>query len=282
MNGRTWRYDGSLEGLIVLAHRAFTEAGSSESIVDVPAAEGELFPFPDSSPHRGLPLRVVSFRDRPLSGVPPLDALDSRLTGPCRAAEAPSSELRAFSSELFDTVIRIWMSEAALELPLLRLCAYAGLHGSDVLEDYGNPDLRAVAGASRRVSREIERLCGLARFSPRDDGLLAAALEPDANIVAALLPHFARRFGHEDFALVDVRRRLAFARRDGDFESAIGAEALAFLPDEMGDDDEEVSLWRRYFEGTENPSRKNPELQCRLMPRRYWRYLPEIAKRHEV
>lgn len=243
---------------------------------------GELFPIPDSSPHRGPSLRVVSFRDRPLPGFPPLDALDSRPTGPDRAAEAPSSELRAFSGELFDIIVRIWMSEAALELPLLRLCAEAGLHGSAVLEDYGNPDLRAVAGASRRVSREIERLCGLARFSPRGDGLLAAALEPDANIVAALMPHFARRFGHEDFALVDVRRRFAFTRRDGDFESAIGVEALALLPDGMGDHDEEVSLWRRYFEGTENPSRKNPELQCRLMPRRYWRYLPEIAMRREV
>ncbi len=45
MNGRTWSYDGSLEGLIVLAHRAFAEAGSFDSIVGAPAAEGELFPY---------------------------------------------------------------------------------------------------------------------------------------------------------------------------------------------------------------------------------------------
>jgi probable DNA metabolism protein len=119
---------------------------------------------------------------------------------------------------------------------------------------------------------------GLARFSPRGDGLFSAPLSPDANIIAALLPHFARRFGNEDFALVDVRRCLAFARLSGRFESASGDEALAYLPSLDSASDEDTELWRRYFKATENPARHNPELQRRLMPKRYWRYLPEIVE----
>jgi uracil-DNA glycosylase len=245
----TWSYDGSLEGLIVLAHKAYSRTQAPEAIANALAQEGELFA---------------------LLGPPPLEQPSSGIAG---EAEAAGSELRAFSGELFDMIARIWMSEEALELPLLRVCAEAGKRGADVLADHGAPDLRALSRSSRRVYREIDRLRGLARFSPREDGLFPAPLEPDANVAAALLPHFARRFGEEDFALVDLRRRLAFARRSGRFESAVGEEALAYLPSPCGD--EEVRLWKRYFKAAENPARRNPELQRRLMPMRYWRYLPE-------
>jgi uracil-DNA glycosylase len=249
MTGGTWSYDGSLEGLIVLAHKAYSEASAPDTVANALAAEGELFA---------------------LLGPSPLEQPSADFAG---EAEAAGSELRSFSGELFDLIARVWMSEEALELPLFRLCAEAGRHGAEVLADHGRPDLRALSRSSRRVNREIDRLSGLARFSPREDGLFSAPLEPDANVVAALLPHFARRFGDEDFALVDLRRRLAFARRSGSFESAAGEEALAYLPSPCSD--EEVLLWKRYFKATENPARRNPELQRRLMPIRYWRYLPE-------
>jgi uracil-DNA glycosylase len=249
--GGTWSYDGSLESLIILAHKAFSEGSAPDAVANALAEEGELFA---------------------LLGPAPLEQPSGDLA---RDAVAAGSELRSFSGELFDMVARIWMSEEALELPLFRLCAEAGRHGPDVLADHSRADLRAVLRSVRRVNHEIHRLEGLARFSPRRDGLFSAPLEPDANVVAALMPHFAERFGSEDFALVDLKRRLAFARRDGRFESAAGEAALAFLPDSGPDED--TQLWKRYFKATENPARRNPVLQRRLMPLRYWRFLPEIG-----
>jgi uracil-DNA glycosylase len=253
----TWAYDGSLEGLFALAGRAFSEGSVPETVANALAPEGELFALLGPAP------------------LSPASAANGA-SGLAAEAEAASSLLRSFSGPLFDMIIRIWMSEEALELPLFRVCADAGLHGDEVLADYARPDIRALNGTSRRVDREICKLKGLARFSPRADGLYAAPLEPDYNIGAALLPHFARRFGAEDFAIVDMRRHLAFARRGGRYESASGAEALAYLPDPAACRDEETDLWKRYFKATENPARRNPELQRRLMPRRYWRYLPEL------
>jgi uracil-DNA glycosylase len=246
----TWSYDGSLDGLIVLARKAYSEGSAPDAVANALAQEGELFA---------------------LLGPSPLEQVSADIAG---AADAAGAELRSFSGELFDLIARIWMSEEALELPLFRLCAKAGLHGAEVLADHGDGDLRALIRSSRRVFHEIHRLSGLARFYPRDDGLFCAPLEPDANIVAALLPHFARRFGGEDFALVDLRRRLAIARNGGRIESVAGEAALAFLPEPRGDED--VLLWKRYFKAAENPARRNPDLQRRLMPMRYWRYLPEI------
>jgi uracil-DNA glycosylase len=246
----TWSYDGSLDGLVILAHRALVSASAPEAVANALAAEGELFA---------------------LLGPAPLEAA----AYPKGEAAAAGSELRAFSGELFDLVARVWMSEEAIELPLFRVCAEASLQGPELLADHGNADIRTLSRSARRVDREIERLKGLARFSPRADSLYSAPLEPDANVVSALAPHFARRFGNEDFALVDLRRRLSIARRGGRFETAAGDEALAYLPDSGGD--EEVLLWKRYFAATENPLRRNPELQRRLMPIRYWKFLPEIA-----
>jgi probable DNA metabolism protein len=94
------------------------------------------------------------------------------------------------------------------------------------------------------------------------------------------MPHFARRFGSEDFAVVDLQAAPWPSRaRGGRFESAAGEEALAYLPESNAThaDDEDALLWRRYFRATENPARRNPELQRRLMPRRYWKYLTELT-----
>jgi uracil-DNA glycosylase len=247
----TWSFDGSLEGLLLLAHRAYCEGAAPEAVANALAVEGELFAL---------------LGPAPLRGIAALDCADE--------AETAGRELRAFSGELFDMILRVWMSEEALELPLLRLCALAGLHGTELLADHGRPEVRAIVRCSRRVSGEIHKLTGLARFSPVA-GLYSAALEPDANIIAALLPHFARRFGDGDFALVDLRRQLALARRGGSYETATGEEVLALVPPLEGDG--EVLLWKRYFEATDNPARRNPELQRRLMPRRYWRFLPELS-----
>jgi probable DNA metabolism protein len=266
----TWAYDGSCEGLLILAYKAYAEGRSPETVANALAEEGELFALLGPAPF-----------EAEASGASSEDI--------ARKAEAAGSALRSFSGELFDLVLRIWMSEEALELPLLRICAEAGLHGPEVIADHSSADLRALSRASRRVNREIHRLEGLARFSPGPGGVYSAPLEPDANVTAALLPHFSRRFGSEDFALVDVRRRLAFARRLGAFESATGEAALAYLPPReeaqpsapaqatLTQVDEEAQLWRRYFKATENPARRNPELQRRLMPIRYWRYLPEMG-----
>jgi probable DNA metabolism protein len=248
-DGGTWSYDGSLEGLFLLAHRACAELSAPEAVANALATEGELFALLGPAPLR---------------------------SEPSVSAETALSELRSFSCELFDLIMRIWMSEEALELPLFRVCAAAASQGDEVLRDFGDPDIRALFSAARRVDGEMHRFRGLARFSPRKDGLFSAPLEPDCNIVPALLPHFAQRFGSEDFALVDLRRRLAFARRGGAFESRSGNDAWSLLPDAV--DDEEESLWKRYFVATDNPSRRNPELQRRLMPRRYWRFLPEVAR----
>ncbi|MCL2215341.1 MAG: DUF4130 domain-containing protein, partial [Treponema sp.] len=41
------------------------------------------------------------------------------------------------------------------------------------------------------------------------------------------------------------------------------------------DNDKWEALWKHYHKTINNESRDNPNLQRQLMPRRYWKYLPE-------
>jgi len=260
MSAGTWSYDGSLEGLLILARKAADGREAPEAVANALSPEGELFA---------------------LLGPAPLEfpAAAAPLEAPCAAreeAERAASYLRALSGELFDLVLRIWMSEEALERVLLEACAEVGRRGPVAIEDHGDPGVRALVQASRRVTREIHRLIGLARFSLRSDGLWSAQVEPDHNVLAALVPSFARRFGSEGFAIVDVRRRIAVRSLGGQAEAVSDAAALALLPG-RGEEDEAV-LWRRYYKATENPARLNPALRRRLMPVRYWKYLPELSR----
>jgi probable DNA metabolism protein len=252
MSAGTWSYDGSFEGLLVLARKAIDEGEAPEAVANALAPEGELFALLGPGPLVFPSGRAATDED------------------PERAA----SFIRSLSGELFDLILRIWMSEEAIETALLGICAEVGLRGPRVLDDHGDPRVRSLTQASRRVAREIHRMIGLARFSPRSDGLWSAPIEPDHNVLSALVPSFVRRFNGELFAVVDLRRRLAVRSRSGAIEALAGDEALALLPD--SGDEAEVRLWRRYYKATENPARLNPGLQRRLMPIRYWKYLPEL------
>jgi probable DNA metabolism protein len=254
----TWSFDGSLEGLLVLARKAIDDCQAPDAVANALAPEGELFA---------------------LLGPPPLEFPYASAEPSPDAAEGAAAFLRSLSGELFDLILSIWMSEEGHERILLQVCAEVGRRGPRALEDHGDPRVRALVQASRRVTRETHRLIGLARFSLRGDGLWSAPVEPDHNVLTCLVPSFARRFGNEGFAVVDLRRRLAIRARGPEAEALSGEEAMALLPD--GAEESEALLWRRYYKATENPARLNPSLRRRLMPVRYWKYLPELRMAQE-
>jgi probable DNA metabolism protein len=252
--------DVSLDEFIVLVYRATRDGERVETPTFADSGGPTLFDRPDR------PSRTESPEDYPTNSR---DSED-------REEEEAIRYLRAFSGLVFDLALSAWMSVQPVEGILLDLACEAARAGAELFEDYSRPDVRLLRAACQRVDREIHRLEGLARFSRRQDGLFTAPLEPDNDILAALMPHFRRRFGPQDFAIIDTRRLIAFESRDGTIRAREGEAAAALLPD--GTDEEALGLWRRYFDAIDNPARRNPALQRRLMPARYWKYLPELAR----
>jgi probable DNA metabolism protein len=140
----------------------------------------------------------------------------------------------------------------------------------------------AVRRIRDRVSKEINKLMGFIRFRKVADGIFYAAVSPDSNIVGFLGPHFSDRFADMAFLIHDVSRNLAW-RHDpaggsgvillpelpADLKESLASESEAFIP----------ALWGEYFRRIAIPERRNPGLQARLMPRRYWKHMTEMEDR---
>jgi probable DNA metabolism protein len=158
----------------------------------------------------------------------------------------------------------------------------------------GDPETCAVLEAAYRAGREIDRLRGLLRFSPcprrgvpGGDGLTPgivyiARCSPDHHVLPGLADHFTRRFGDCPWAVIDERRSLALAGEPGTearifpLNSGPAGVFASGLPATGDPGDFFEDLWRNYHHSINNPDRNNPALQRQFMPRRYWKYLPEL------
>ncbi len=123
----------------------------------------------------------------------------------------------------------------------------------------------------------LRNLTGMGRQVDVSGNLYYAPVRPDADIVGLLGPHFAERFPDQALIVHDIRRGTAFWSDRG----ASGIVDLTGLPDEIAErlsrdcDPQIERLWRTYFTRIANPERRNPRLQRRLMPARYWDLLVE-------
>ena len=135
---------------------------------------------------------------------------------------------------------------------------------------------------SRKVGLEIHRFTGFVRFQETSDGMLFAAIEPDHNILSLLAPHFARRFGNQTWVIYDTKRdKGIFYKKPEMHEITLSDKQINSVTGEILQnakaEDEDVfrSLWKAYYKAINIPERKNTRLMLRLLPRRYWKYLPE-------
>jgi probable DNA metabolism protein len=141
-----------------------------------------------------------------------------------------------------------------------------------------------------KVTREFDRLRGLLRFAPEtqfEETWYIARCAPDHNVLPLLADHFFRRFGKLSWAIIDEKRNLVFYSRNGeepvmyrvnpaDTEEAGQNNSTGAKPEQNGTADEWKELWKNYHRSVNNEARTNPRLQKQFMPRRYWKYLPEM------
>ncbi|MDR1428811.1 MAG: TIGR03915 family putative DNA repair protein, partial [Spirochaetaceae bacterium] len=143
-----------------------------------------------------------------------------------------------------------------------------------------DPNTAVVLEAASRTRKESHRLEGLLRFEAGPDHILSARCEPDHFTLPLLAEHFERRFGNHAWLIMDLRRKLALVRPRGRTPRIVeqsGALPSAPPPSSGPNaSDAWKDLWRSYFRAVNNEERKNPKLQRSFMPRRYWKYLPEM------
>ena len=197
-------------------------------------------------------------------------------------------KLYELSAYAFDIFIHAWMSEHPIETQLLsfsrRVIAAGKNTGGDqkqrrreaerTANDRGDDDTRIVHEAAYKAGHEIHRIMGLLRFSPDEAGTFIAYCEPDHFIIPALAEYFTARFAETAWLIIDKKRKLFLSRKPG--ETARLALSPPDFVRQAENQDEWEELWKHYHKTINNESRNNAGLQRQLMPKRYWKYLPEV------
>jgi len=199
--------------------------------------------------------------------------------------EGPASRFFELAPNAFDAFLRAWMSElpVAKELVSFGRKVLASAETCEVgfeekqkaaqraAYDRGDSDTQAVLNAAFKVEREVDRMRGILRFYPQDD-VYAARCAPDHFVLPALAQYFSVRFGETSWLIIDEKRALSLSCLPPESAKLVREEANA----QSAGGDEWEDLWRHYHSTINNEERKNPNLQRQFMPKRYWKYLPEM------
>lgn len=181
----------------------------------------------------------------------------------------------AFLSELSDIEMALWHFQHK------SFTDKCGQYSRNVLDEH----VYTVLQTARKVWHEIHLFTGFVRFQTGIDGVSYSVIEPEYNIVEQLADHFQARFPSMPWLIVDGKRHIGIHYDGTQVLTVHFAEGLPpmtaqnTLPAESLDPEEPRyrAMWKTYYRAINIPERKNLRLQARLLPRKYWKYLPERA-----
>lgn len=163
-------------------------------------------------------------------------------------------------------------------LRIVRL-ALAQPQRRNILSDYGHPDIMQWAQWVKSVGIEKHRMEAFVRFEAyRAEGtehdVYAARIAPVFDVLPLVVPFFRRRYADQHWAVIDSGRGYGVYYDLKGLHPVSGLD-LSNGAALSGGEQHYQALWRQYFDSTNIRSRRNPGLQRRQMPQRYWAYLTE-------
>lgn len=143
-------------------------------------------------------------------------------------------------------------------------------------------DVMNTIATARKVYKEAHLFLGLVRFQESIDGLYFAPIDPSYNILKLIGHHFKNRYTGQKWVIYDTRRKYGLyydansikeiAIEDPLFDLQSGT---LFEDSKKIDEDHYQQLWKSYYDAVNIPQRQNTRQMRRMMPERYWKYLPE-------
>ena len=255
MNTATYIYDSSFEGFLTVVFEAFRTKTTPEAII--PTRSNTQIPLGECI----TVVRDDKKAQRVWCGLQSkINSKYARLMRMAFLAQEPQTEM------LLWRYTKMVFTQA----------------GEGFFQNMLNEDVYALVRMARRVSHEVHRFHGFVRFQEAADGLWFAAIEPDHDIVRLLVKHFKARFAQQPWVIYDTKRKYGvyydthtiaditidkpgFDLKTGQLKNHVKAS----------EQDHYSILWKAYYDAINITERKNHRQMKRLMPQRYWKYLPE-------
>ncbi len=250
------KYDGTFEGFLTVVFECYRRKLEPYNIIRVSGSQEVLFTESEYiDTQHGKAGRVWQGVQKRLSR--------RSLQLPYRAflSESPEVEMN-----LFRFFRRLFDSEACVE------------------NDFSDPSVLSLRKLDKKVSFEAMRMLQFVRFQKTKDNIFFAVIEPQFDVIPLIISHFKSRFADQQWLIYDLKRDYGIFYNLKEVEE-VTLSTKQFnpingkvAPDILQEQEEEYkTLWRDYFNHINIKERKNLKVQRQHMPRRYWKFLPEIS-----
>jgi len=184
--------------------------------------------------------------------------------------------IEAVSQEAFATARYAFHSQKpGIELLVWRYLTLGLQVGGRLCLMLAEEPVCSVNRIARHVSHEAHKYKGFVRFREVEAGFLYAQIEPEADILPFISPHFVGRVGDRPWMIHDLCRRQA-ALYDLKSWRLVREVELTAEPTLTATEQDYAALWQRYFQRHAIAERHNPKLQQKHVPLRYRKHLPEF------
>lgn len=173
--------------------------------------------------------------------------------------------------------------EPGIEMKIYRFLRRLFSEHFNIETDFGDTDVLNLTQTSRKVKQEAMRMMQFVRFQHTKDGLFFCGIEPRYDVIPMIIGHFGKRFADQRWLLYDLKRNYGMFFDKGKAQEVVisNKEFNSFtgqVNENIVEEGEEFyrKLWKSYFTHINIQERKNLKLQRQHMPRRFWKYLPEM------
>jgi probable DNA metabolism protein len=209
------------------------------------------------------------------------------VSDPVKAARVWKGIIQKLTARNNQMVFYAYLSEEpGIEMKIYRFIRRLFSTAFNIETDFSDPDVLYLVQSARKVKKEAMRMLQFVRFQHTADGLYFCGIEPEYDVIPMVIKHFSNRFADQKWLLYDLKRNYGILRERETIEEVylseikINASTGAAMPEITAESEEFYKkLWQSYFLHISIAERKNLKLQRQHMPRRFWKYLPEMSDR---
>lgn len=150
--------------------------------------------------------------------------------------------------------------------------------GKVVVEQLADEYVLRLLKLYRAVQREKQLMYGFVRFQELESGVLFAKLDPKHRQLPLIADHFSDRYPGENWMIYDEKRHEVCVHEAG--------KGWWMSPDVTPDERVVRELsesqrafeqwWKTFYDTIGIQERKNPKCRMNLMPKMYWKNMPEV------
>jgi probable DNA metabolism protein len=246
----SYRYDGTFAGLLTLLARTIPQQQLPDMITTVPPQQQSLFE------------EVTTITSEPEEATEFWKALSGRLSA------AALNQIR----------LAYHADQPHRELLICRYCLLAWHEGAKIGAMLAHPQVAPLWKLAQQVGREAHRYLGFVRFQEVHGGFFYAAIAPDHRIVPLIAPHFAARFGDQQWVIHDRKHGEGIVYDRQRRQWLVLPMEITASPDLTPAEVQFQLLWRSYFATLAITERKNLRLQQSKVPLKVQPWLVEFHR----